>query len=274
VKADPGHIHQVILNLAVNARDAMPQGGQLTIEVRNVELDKAYVQTHPEAQLGPHVLLLVRDTGVGMDPATQTRIWEPFFTTKGEQGTGLGLATVYGVVRQSGGHVTVSSEPGCGATFRVYLPRIPENTLRGKSLPGSRTLPAGNETILVVEDEGGVRSLACRILRHCGYRLLEARDGRDGLRVAGEYGGPIHLLLTDVVMPHMNGRELAERLLSLHPGLRVLYLSGYTDDAVVRHGVLDGEVRLLLKPFTPPALAQRVRQVLDEAAVARKAPAS
>jgi PAS domain S-box-containing protein len=267
VKADPGHVQQVILNLAVNARDAMPRGGKLTVEVRNVELDEEYAQRHPDARPGPHVLLIVRDTGVGMDAATQARIWEPFFTTKGEKGTGLGLATVYGVVRQSGGHIAVESEPGQGATFKVYLPRAQENGPIGKSFHGLTSLtdlPRGTETILSVEDEEGVRVLTRHVLLSCGYQVLEASDGREALRVASLHPGRIHLLLTDVVMPQMGGREVAQRLSALYPGLKVMYLSGYTDDAVVRHGVQAGEVQLLLKPFSPTALAQKVRQLLDQ----------
>jgi PAS domain S-box-containing protein len=263
VRADPSQIEQVILNLAVNARDAMPQGGKLTIEVRNVELDGSYARTHPDARVGPHVLLAVADTGVGMDRATQARIWEPFFTTKGEAGTGLGLATVYGVVRQSGGHVAVSSEPGQGATFMVYLPLVQDEVSTSKSPANPTVLPAGMETILLVEDEEGVRCLARQVLAGCGYRVLEAGNGQEALRVSTRYPERIDLLVADMVMPRLGGRELAERLRERYPGIRVLFLSGYTDDAVIRHGVLAAEVQLLHKPFTPTALARKVRDVLD-----------
>jgi PAS domain S-box-containing protein len=265
VKADRGHIEQVIMNLAVNARDAMPKGGKLTIELRNVELDEDYVRSHPEAHAGPHVSLAVSDTGVGMDKATAARVFEPFFTTKGNSGTGLGLATVYGAVRQSGGHVTVYSEPGLGTTFRAYLPRVFEDeAAASQTVPSLATLPRGTETILLAEDEPGVRSLARQVLESCGYRVLEAGDGDEALRVAGGWSQPIALLVTDVVMPRLGGREASEQLRASHPETRVLFLSGYTDDAVVRHGVLEAEVQFLQKPFTPAALAHKVRHVLDD----------
>jgi PAS domain S-box-containing protein len=264
VKADRGYIEQVIMNLAVNARDAMPTGGKLTLELGNVDLDDNYVRNHPDAHAGPHVLLAVNDTGVGMDKATAARIFEPFFTTKGTAGTGLGLATVYGVVRQSGGHVTVYSEPGRGTSFKVYLPRVFEDeATASRTVPTLGTLPRGTETLLLAEDEAGVRSLARQVLEGCGYRVLEAADGDEALRVAAGYRQPIALLVTDVVMPRLGGRETAEHLRASHPETRVLFLSGYTDDAVVRHGVLEAEVQFLQKPFTPAALAQKVRKVLD-----------
>jgi CheY-like chemotaxis protein len=203
-------------------------------------------------------------TGVGMDKATLARIWEPFFTTKQPgKGTGLGLAMVYGIVQQSGGHVAVQSEPGQGTTFEVYLPRAEEVRRMGKSHAGSAGMPPGSETVLLVEDEEAVRSLTRNALRRCGYTLLEAGDGEEALRVAAQHGGRIDLLVTDVVMPRMGGRELSERLVELHPGARVLFLSGYTDDEVVRHGVQEDEVAFLQKPFTPSALAIMVRTVLD-----------
>ncbi len=265
VKADRGYVEQVIMNLAVNARDAMPTGGKLTVELRNVELDEAYVRNHPEAHAGSHVLLAVSDTGVGIDKATAARIFEPFFTTKGNGGTGLGLATVYGAVRQSGGHVTVYSEPGLGTTFKAYFPRVFEDAAAAsRSVPSLATLARGTETILLAEDEPGVRSLARQVLESCGYRVLEAGDGDEALRVAAGYRQPIPLLVTDVVMPRLGGREAAEKLRVSHPEARVLFLSGYTDDAMVRHGVLEAEVHFLQKPFTPAALAQKVRKVLDE----------
>ena len=265
VLADPGQIEQVLLNLAVNARDAMPGGGKLTIETRNVELDEGYAAAHPDARPGPHVLLAVSDTGHGMTLEVKVRIFEPFFTTKGVgKGTGLGLATVYGIVKQSGGHVGVYSEVGVGTTFKVYLPRAePEGrTFKGQSR--LLTPPRGTETVLVVEDEDAVRALTRHILQHAGYTVLEAADG-DEARAAGGGRAPgrSHLVVSDVVMPGSTGREVAERLAGRHPGIGVLFVSGYTDDAVVRHGVLHDKVNFLQKPFTPATLAWKVREVLD-----------
>jgi PAS domain S-box-containing protein len=264
VRADPGQVEQVILNLVVNARDAMPTGGKLTIEVRDAELDETYTRDHPDIQPGPYVLLAVTDTGCGMDTATITRIFEPFFSTKGEHGTGLGLATVHGIVKQSGGHVAVYSEVGHGTTFKVYLPRVEKTRTASGSRPGLSVMPRGSETILLVEDEDGVRALTRHVLRSCGYTVLEARDGGEAVRLAGGHRGRIDLLVTDVVMPRMGGREVAQRTAGLHPRMRVLFLSGYTDDAVVRHGILEAEVAFLQKPFTPASLAQKVREVLDD----------
>jgi CheY-like chemotaxis protein len=265
VKADLGQIEQVILNLVVNARDAMPQGGRLAIEVRNAQLDESYARDHAEARPGPHVLLAVTDTGCGMDQMTLTQIFEPFYTTKGEQGTGLGLSTVYGIVKQSGGLVTVSSEVGQGTTFKVYLPCVDQRpTASSKSKPGLVRKSRGGEVLLLVEDEDGVRVLARHILQSCGYTVLEARDGVDALRVAGQHVGRIDLVMTDVVMPRLGGREVAEQMTKLYPAVKVLFLSGYTEDSVVRHGILQGEVEFLQKPFSPGALAQKVREVLDK----------
>jgi PAS domain S-box-containing protein len=264
VHADPGHVQQVLFNLAVNARDAMPTGGRLTIETQNVYLDEAYCQAHAEVRPGPYVMLAVSDTGCGMTPDVQSRAFEPFFTTKEPgKGTGLGLATVHGIVRQSGGHVWVSSEPGAGTTFKVYLPRADRPAQPGRSYQGTSPAPRGNETILLVEDDEGVRGLLCRILQDSGYNVRAAAGGREALRLCEREAGPVHLLVTDVVMPEMGGRALAEQLLRLHPGLKVLYVSGYTDDAVIRHGVLEAEVHFLQKPFEPAALAQKVRETLD-----------
>jgi PAS domain S-box-containing protein len=265
VNVDPGQIEQVILNLVVNARDAMPKGGRLTIEVRHAELDQDYTHTHLEARTGPHVLLAVSDSGTGMDAATIARIFEPFFTTKGEQGTGLGLATVHGIVKQSGGHVAVYSEVGHGSTFKVYLPCTERLAPASPSRSKQSTLPRGKETILVVEDEDGVRALVLRVLRSCGYTLLEARNGLEGVRLAEEFTGRLDLLMTDVVMPQLGGRELSVRVSELHPEVKVLFLSGYTDDAVVRHGILEAEVAFLQKPFAPGSLAAKVREILDSA---------
>ena len=263
VKADPGQIDQVILNLVVNARDAMPRGGKLTVELRNAELDEAYALGHPEARPGPYVLLAVTDTGCGMDRATMSRIFEPFFSTKGENGTGLGLATVHGIVKQSGGHLAVYSEVGIGTTFKVYLPRLEQRPGLGKASPGQAEMLRGSETVLLVEDEDGVRALGRHILQGSGYTVLEARDGSEAVRVAEHHRGRIDLLVTDVVMPRMGGREVAERLVGLHPGVKVLFLSGYTDDAVVRHGILEAAVSFLQKPFSPASLSAKVREVLD-----------
>jgi CheY-like chemotaxis protein len=280
VRADPGQIEQVVMNLVVNARDAIqarsasegntqPRSptqsgywGKLTITTRNVELEEGYPSTHPEAQAGPHVLLEVSDNGCGMDEATLARVWEPFFTTKGQLGTGLGLATVYGVVKQAGGHVTAQSKPGRGSTFQVYLPRC-QGSPTGKSARGVSLMPRGTETVLLVEDEEAVRSLGRHILAGCGYTVLEARDGAEALQVFQQHPGPIDLVVTDVVMPRLGGRELARRLACLSPGVKVLFLSGYTDDAVGRDGIPEAGVGFLHKPFSPAALAGKVREVLD-----------
>jgi two-component system cell cycle sensor histidine kinase/response regulator CckA len=265
VKADPGQIEQVLMNLAVNARDAMPQGGKLTIETANVELDDNFTQGRPEVQPGWYVLLAVSDTGCGMTEEVKAKVFEPFFTTKeAGKGTGLGLATVYGIVKQSGGYIYVYSEPGLGTTFKIYLPLVEDGVPAGTSNSDRKTLPQGSETILLVEDEDAVRSLTRYTLQMQGYAVLEARDGEEALRVADQHQGQIHLLMTDVVMPRMGGRRVAERLAQTHPGVKALFLSGYTDDAVVRHGILEGEVAFLQKPFTPSALAQKVRDVLDQ----------
>jgi PAS domain S-box-containing protein len=265
VRSDSGQVEQVLLNLAVNARDAMPTGGRLTIETRNVELDEGYAVAHPGARPGPHVLLAVSDTGCGMSDEVKARIFEPFFTTKGAgKGTGLGLATVHGIVTQSGGHVGVYSEVGVGTTFKVYLPRAEGLVARSKGRVGTPTPPRGTETVLLVEDDPGVRALSRHILAGCGYTVLEAGDGDEAERVASRHVGPIHLLMTDVVMPGQGGQAVAKRLLEQHPNLKVLYVSGYTDDAVVRHGVLHDQVNFLQKPFTSAALAWRVREALDK----------
>jgi PAS domain S-box-containing protein len=263
VRADPGQLEQVVMNLVLNARDAMPTGGRLTIETHNVELGRTYVQGHRYVEAGAYVLLAVSDTGVGMDEATRARIFEPFFTTKVPgQGTGLGLSTVYGIVKQSGGHVEVYSEPGHGSTFKVYLPRLAETPPAAVRVPVPAQAPRGSETVLLTEDEDGVRTFVGLALEAQGYTVLEARDGEGALALCRGHPGPIHLLITDVVMPRMSGRELADRAAALRPGLKVLFVSGYTDDAVVRHGLLTEGVAFLQKPFTPAVLARKVRQVL------------
>jgi PAS domain S-box-containing protein len=267
VKADPGQIEQVIVNLVVNSRDAMPEGGRLTVETANVELDEAYASRHVSVPAGPYVMLAVSDTGEGMDEATRSRVFEPFFTTKGPgKGTGLGLATVYGIVKQSGGDIRLYSEVGTGTTFKIYLPRVSEAA--GPPDPAaapSATVPRGDETILLVEDEAEVRELAREILEVSGYTVLQACDAQEAILMAERHGGPIHLLLTDVIMPRQSGRALVERLRPLRPETQVVYMSGYTNEAIVRHGVLDPDTLFIQKPFTPAGLGRKVREALDGA---------
>jgi len=271
VKADPGHIEQVIMNLAVNARDAMPQGGKLTIETSNVELDEAYTRLRPPMIPGRFAMLAVSDTGSGMDAETQARIFEPFFTTKAVgKGTGLGLSIVYGVVKQSGGSIAVFSEPGQGTMFKIFLPLAGGVDEIRDDRPTEVVDYRGSETILLVEDAVPLGELARTILQSHGYKVLSASDGFEALHIANQQKSTIQLLLTDVVMPGMSGRELSERLTKLRPDTKVVYMSGYTDDAIVRHGVLTPDLTILQKPFTQKALLQKVRSVLDTGATSQK----
>ncbi|HUK86703.1 MAG TPA: ATP-binding protein, partial [Terriglobales bacterium] len=270
VRADPGQVEQVILNLVVNARDAMPRGGQLLLETANVVLNEDYVREHAApVRPGPYVMLAVSDTGAGMDPETQARIFEPFFTTKeAGKGTGLGLATVYGIVKQSNGYIWVSSEPGQGTTFKVYLPRV-ERAPEGLEAAAPAAQKPGTETILLVEDDWQLRDLARSLLSSLGYHVLTVDTVGEVESVVGRHSGGIDLLLTDVVMPGMSGNELARRVSERRPGIRVLYMSGYTADTVVRHGVVESGTHFLRKPFTSTSLAAKVREVLDHVPAAR-----
>jgi len=262
---DPGQMEQVIINLVINARDAMPEGGKLRIETSEVELDQAYASDHVGVTPGPHVLLTVTDTGTGMDAVTQSRMFEPFFTTKeAGKGSGLGLATVFGIVRQSGGSIWVSSTLGTGTSIQVYLPMADRSAVvRAETAPPNVGTLRGTETILLVEDDERLRVLARTILVRYGYTVLDARGGGDALLLCEQFTSKIHLLLTDVVMPRMSGRKLAERLLQERPEMKVIYMSGYTDDAVVRHGVFHSTLAFVEKPITPEALARKVRESLD-----------
>jgi PAS domain S-box-containing protein len=266
VRLDPGQMEQVIMNLAVNASDAMPAGGKLTIETANVELDEAYAGTHIAVTPGHYVRLSVSDTGVGMTREVREKLFEPFFTTKEKgKGTGLGLATVYGIIKQSGGNIWVYSEPGQGTTFKIYLPRVEDELDSLQLREDADSLPKGSETVLFVEDEAALRDLAVRFLRQQGYTAWGAANGEEALRIAQEHAEErIHLLVTDVVMPQIGGKDLAERLRVLRPDLKVLFTSGYADDAVIRHGVLAPGMNFLQKPFSLRSLAQRVRETLDK----------
>ena len=263
VKADRGQMEQILMNLAVNARDAMPQGGKLIIETANVEVDEAYVRLHPFAKVGNYVVLNVSDTGCGIPQDVQAHVFEPFFTTKeAGKGTGLGLSTVYGIVKQNNGHICLYSEVGQGTTFRIYLPELQD----AAALPPPeeiRPLPRGTETVLLAEDEDGMRELTREFLEGRGFVVLEARDGRQALEIADRHSGPIHLLLTDLIMPGMSGRELAQEFLRLRPETKLLYMSGYTQDLITQHGVLEPGTALIEKPFSIDALLSQVRRILD-----------
>jgi signal transduction histidine kinase/ActR/RegA family two-component response regulator len=264
VKADPNQIEQILLNLSVNARDAMPKGGRLTIETSNVHLSEEYSHDHISVRAGQYVMLAVSDNGCGMDTKTQTHIFEPFFTTKEVgKGTGLGLATVYGIVKQSEGTIWVYSEVGHGTAFKIYLPCAEASLTEVEVDADDRELMQGTETVLLVEDEDVVRDMVTEILRDSGYHVLEAKHGPEAILLQRQHSGVIHLMLTDVVMPQMSGRELAEQLTPLRRDMKVLYMSGYTDDAIVHHGVLEEGTAFIGKPFTPNALARKVREILD-----------
>ena len=272
VKVDPGQIEQVVLNLALNARDAMPQGGKLTIETKQVMLEDAYSTAHFGVTPGSHMMLAVSDTGVGMDQETQSKIFEPFFTTKEKgSGTGLGLSTVFGIVQQNGGNIWVYSEPGGGSTFKVYFPRVDEADGAVADPPPSTNLN-GTETILLVEDQDEVRHVAQQVLRRYGYHVIEARNAGEAWLTCERHPRTIHLMVTDVVMPQMSGRELAERVSKIRPAMKVLYMSGYTDNAVLHHGILDSGIAYLQKPLVPNVLARRVREILDSPPAASAPP--
>ena len=263
VLADPGQIDQVIMNLAINARDAMPSGGKITIETKDVTLDDPYASEHIDVEPGPYVMLAISDTGAGMTKDVQARIFEPFFTTKeAGKGTGLGLSTVFGIVKQSGGHIWVYSEPDQGATFKVYLP-VTQKARDSEFPPEKPQSLHGNETVLLVEDQDEVRAVALQILRRYGYHVIEARNAGEALLYCEQHPLTIHLLLSDVVMPQMNGRKLADRLYQIRPHMKVLFMSGYTENAIVHHGILDPGIEYVQKPLLPETLARRVREVLE-----------
>jgi two-component system cell cycle sensor histidine kinase/response regulator CckA len=265
VKADAGQLEQIIMNMAVNSRDAMPKGGRLIIETKNVDLDAEYPRQHPGVEAGRYVMFAVSDNGEGMTEAVRSRIFEPFFTTKGVgKGTGLGLSTVYGNVKQNGGHLWVYSEVGHGTTIKIYLPRLDED--EGTIVPSASPLSdlkGGTETVLVVEDEDSVRGVACALLRQYGYQVLEARNAGEAILISEQRQEDIDLMLTDVIMPNMNGRLLADRLMPLRPKMKVVFMSGYTDNAITHNGILEPGTAFLQKPFVPKSLLGKIREVLD-----------
>ncbi len=263
-KADPGQVEQIILNLVINSRDAMPVGGKLILETQNITIDSSESQPDLTITAGSYVLLSVSDTGAGMTDEIKGHLFEPFFTTKAPgKGTGLGLSTVYGIVSQLGGFINVFSEPGQGSTFRIYFPRFTAGVEKLVETPRDENRPRGRETVLLVEDEDMVRTLVKEILQREGYTVLEAHDGTEAVHLCQQQVGPVHLLVTDVVMPHMSGRELAEKVLLLHPETRVLFMSGYTDNISLQSGILKKETSFIAKPFTPDLLASKVREVLQ-----------
>jgi two-component system cell cycle sensor histidine kinase/response regulator CckA len=269
IRTDPGQLEQVVMNLVVNARDAMPGGGKLVIETANAQVDQTYAGPNVDLKPGSYIVLAISDTGMGMDPETVTHLFEPFFTTKAPgKGTGLGLATAYGIVKQSGGAISVYSEPGRGTTIKIYLPAAEAKAAVEASGQGPAAALRGSETILVLEDEARVRKLVCEVLAGRGYRVLEAVRGEEAIRMAREHKGRIHLLLTDVVMPEMSGPQALEQIRARHPNVKVLFMSGYTDEAMVHHGILDSGAAYLQKPFLPETLARKVREVLASQASA------
>jgi len=275
VKVDPGMVEQVIMNLAVNSRDAMPNGGKLTIETANIIHDENYASRHISMKPGYYVMVAVSDNGCGMDKETQSHLFEPFFTTKEKgKGTGLGLSTVYGIIKQSGGNIWVYSEPSQGTTFKIYLPRVEKTATVYKPKASSPPAPGGTETILLVEDEEAVRTMVSKILRNKGYTVLEAAHSEEAFEISERHEGPIHLMVTDVIMPQMSGPELAERLAPRLPEMKVLYMSGYPDNTIVQHGVLEPGTAFLQKPFTLNALESKVREVLDGTRPGSREPAA
>jgi len=263
IKADPGQIEQVLMNLAVNARDAMPDGGRLTIETRNTELGPDDVARRPPTRAGLYVMLAVTDSGMGMDAETQSHLFEPFFTTKETgKGTGLGLSTVYGIVKQSEGYVWCYSEIGVGTTFKIYLPRVDEEASPRRK-PTAAGPAGGSETVLLIEDDASLRDLLCETLEGAGYTVLVADGGAKALQIADEYGGAIHLIVTDVIMPGLTGRQAAEKIKDAHSEVEIFFISGYTNEVIAKHGVLEPRARFLSKPFTPDDLLRKIRDVLD-----------
>jgi CheY-like chemotaxis protein len=264
VRVDPGQIEQVVMNLVVNARDAMPGGGRLAIETRRAQLDSAYVESHAGARAGAYAMIAVRDNGTGIDDATKAQMFEPFFTTKGlGRGTGLGLSTVYGIVKQSDGYISCSSELGAGTTFEVFLPALEEEAAPTGVFAGPRPTTRGRETILLIEDEPSLRALLCETLEGGGYTLLVAKGGEEALRISEQYAGAIELIVTDVIMPGITGRQAAETIRAARAEVRVLYISGYVGEALARRGAFEPSAEMLGKPFSPEALLNKVREVLD-----------